>query len=113
VTTSGTTSPAHNGCDEAPRHLLVLAQQALALHDLAPRRFRLGIGHSHRFIIENMYGLQHSRPLAYLREYVEVLRTALRDGNVDHQSSIMLKPCFRVRRRFHCLFLHLERLHFD
>ena len=31
-----------------------------------------------------MYGLQHSKPLAHLREYVEVLRTALWDGKVNH-----------------------------
>jgi F420-dependent oxidoreductase-like protein len=67
-----------------PRHPLVMAQQALALHDLAPGRLRLGIGPSHSFIIEKMYGLQHSKPLAHLREYVEVLRTALWDGKVNH-----------------------------
>ena len=42
-----------------PRHPLVIAQQALSIQDLAPGRFRLGIGPSHRFIIEDMYGLQH------------------------------------------------------
>src|SRR5437588_8188693 len=31
-----------------PRHPLALAQQALALGDLAPERLRLGIGLSHR-----------------------------------------------------------------
>ena len=67
-----------------PRHPLVLAQQALALHDLAPRRLRLGIGPSHRFIIENMYGLQHTKPLVHLREYVDVLRGALWIGKVDY-----------------------------
>jgi F420-dependent oxidoreductase-like protein len=67
-----------------PRHPLVLAQQALALHDIAPGRLRIGIGPSHRFIIETMYGLQQSNPLAHLREYVEVLRTVLWDGTVNH-----------------------------
>ncbi len=67
-----------------PRHPLVLAQQALALHDIAPGRLRLGIGPSHRFIIEKMYGLQQGNPLAHLREYVEILRTALWDGKVNH-----------------------------
>lgn len=56
----------------------------MALQDLAPGRLRLGIGPSHRFIIENMYGLQHSKPLAHLREYVEVLRAALWVGKVNH-----------------------------
>jgi F420-dependent oxidoreductase-like protein len=41
-----------------PRHPLVLAQQALAFYDIAPGRLRLGIGPSHSFIIEDMYGLQ-------------------------------------------------------
>jgi alkanesulfonate monooxygenase SsuD/methylene tetrahydromethanopterin reductase-like flavin-dependent oxidoreductase (luciferase family) len=67
-----------------PRHPLVLTQQALALHDIAPGRLRLGIGPSHSFIIEKMYGLQHTKPLAHLREYVEVLRTALWAGKVNH-----------------------------
>lgn len=68
-----------------PRHPLVLAQQALALHDLAPGRLRLGIGPSHRFIIEGTYGLQQIAPLNHLREYVQVLRAALWEGNVDHR----------------------------
>jgi alkanesulfonate monooxygenase SsuD/methylene tetrahydromethanopterin reductase-like flavin-dependent oxidoreductase (luciferase family) len=66
------------------RHPLVLAQQALALYDIAPSRVRLGIGPSHRFIIEDMYGLQQKTPLAHLREYVEILHAALWEGKVDH-----------------------------
>jgi F420-dependent oxidoreductase-like protein len=68
-----------------PRHPLVLAQQTLSLNDLAPNRLRLGIGPSHRFIIEDAYGLQHRTPLAHLREYVKVLREALWEGKVDHR----------------------------
>ena len=67
-----------------PRHPLVLAQQVLALYDLVPGRLRLGIGPSHRFIIEDIYGLQQKTPLAHLREYLEVLRAALWQGKVDH-----------------------------
>jgi F420-dependent oxidoreductase-like protein len=67
-----------------PRHPLVMVQQALAIQDLAPGRLRLGIGPSHRFLIEDMYGLQHSKPLAHLREYFEVVRAALWDGKVNH-----------------------------
>ena len=67
-----------------PRHPLVLAQQALALYDIAPGRLRLGIGPSHRFIIEDICGLQQRTPLAHLREYLEVLRAALWEGKVDH-----------------------------
>ena len=62
-----------------------MAQQALALHDLASGRLRLGIGPSHRFIIDNMYGLQHSKPLTHLREYWKCLLTVLWTGKVNHR----------------------------
>ncbi|HJS65482.1 MAG TPA: LLM class flavin-dependent oxidoreductase [Nitrososphaeraceae archaeon] len=67
-----------------PRHPIVLAQQALSLYDIAPGRLRLGIGPSHRAIIEDMYGLPQTKPLVHLREYVKVLHSALWDGKVDH-----------------------------
>jgi alkanesulfonate monooxygenase SsuD/methylene tetrahydromethanopterin reductase-like flavin-dependent oxidoreductase (luciferase family) len=67
-----------------PHHPLVLAQQALALYDIAPGRLRLGIGPSHRMIIEDIYGLPQTTPLSHLREYVKVLRAALWEGKVDH-----------------------------
>jgi F420-dependent oxidoreductase-like protein len=67
-----------------PRHPLVLAQQALALYDIAPGRLRLGIGPSHKAIIEGIYGLPQTTPLAHLREYVEVLRAALSEAKIDH-----------------------------
>lgn len=67
-----------------PRHPVVLAQQVLALHDIAPGRLRLGIGPSHRAIVEDMYGLPQTTPLVHLREYVKVLHSILRYGKVDH-----------------------------
>jgi alkanesulfonate monooxygenase SsuD/methylene tetrahydromethanopterin reductase-like flavin-dependent oxidoreductase (luciferase family) len=67
-----------------PRHPLVMAQQALALGDLAPGRLRLGIGPSHRPSIEGVYGIPMTTPLEHMREYVAVLRAALWDGKVDY-----------------------------
>ena len=67
-----------------PRHPLVMAQQALSIYDIAPGRLRLGIGPSHQSIIEGIYGLPQTTPLAHLREYVNVLRTVLWEGKVDH-----------------------------
>jgi len=68
-----------------PRHPLVMAQQAATIDALAPGRFRLGVGTSHRHVMENIYGLSMPSPLAYLREYVEVMRQGLWEGRVDHQ----------------------------
>jgi alkanesulfonate monooxygenase SsuD/methylene tetrahydromethanopterin reductase-like flavin-dependent oxidoreductase (luciferase family) len=67
-----------------PRHPLALAGQARLIEELAPGRLRLGIGPSHRPMIEGIYGLSYEQPLRYVREYVQVLRAALWDGHVDH-----------------------------
>lgn len=67
-----------------PRHPLALAQQALTLNDLAPGRLRLGVGPSHKPIIEGVYGLSLDAPMAHLREYIAILRALLRDGKVEH-----------------------------
>ncbi len=74
------------------RHPITLAAEALAIHDLAPGRVRLGIGSSHRPIIEDMYGIPMVKPLAYLREYLTILRGLLWEGNIDLQGEF-----FRVK----------------
>src|SRR5205085_11625524 len=70
-----------------PRHPLVMALQAATVDALAPGRLRLGVGTSHRQVIENTYGLSMSSPLAYLREYVAVMRQGLWGGRTDQQGS--------------------------
>ena len=70
-----------------PRHPLVMASQAATIDALAPGRLRLGVGTSHRHVIENLYGLSMPSPLAYLREYVAVMRQVLWEGRVDHQGT--------------------------
>lgn len=67
-----------------PRHPLVMAQQALGVYELAHGRFRLGVGPSHRHIMVQKYGLQMPTPLAYLKEYVSVLRNVLWEGEVNY-----------------------------
>ncbi|HVB25642.1 MAG TPA: LLM class flavin-dependent oxidoreductase [Ktedonobacteraceae bacterium] len=70
-----------------PQHPLVMAQQAATIDALGPGRLRLGVGTSHRHVMETMYGLPMLSPLAYLREYVAVMRNVLWDGQVDHQGT--------------------------
>ena len=67
-----------------PRHPMVTAQQALAVASLAPGRLRLGIGTSHRPVMEGTFGMEMRAPLRRLREYVAVLKAALAGGTVDH-----------------------------
>src|SRR5262245_63034166 len=65
------------------RHPVAMIQQAVAISEVAPSRFRLGIGPSHRPLIEGTYGLPLTRPLEHVREYATILAQALRDGQVD------------------------------
>src|SRR5580700_4459862 len=63
-----------------PRHPAVLAQQALTTAlAVGPGRLALGIGLSHKIVIENMYGYSFDRPARHMREYLSVLQPLL-DG---------------------------------
>ena len=69
-----------------PRHPVLLAQEALTLSDVSGGRLRLGLGVSHRPVMEGALGLDMGRPLEVIREYVTVLRGAL-TGKVAHQGA--------------------------
>ena len=56
-----------------PRHPAVLAQQALTAAAACGGRLVLGIGLSHKIVIEDMYGYDFSLPLLHMREYLAVL----------------------------------------
>jgi 5,10-methylenetetrahydromethanopterin reductase len=60
-----------------PRHPAVLAQQALTAAAACRGRLILGIGLSHRIVIEDMYGYDFGRPVRHMREYLAVLRPLL------------------------------------
>ena len=65
-----------------PRHPLVMAQQVQVIDQLAPGRFRLGVGPSHRPTMRQM-GIRMDQPLGHLREYLQVLKALLQEGKVD------------------------------
>jgi F420-dependent oxidoreductase-like protein len=65
-----------------PRHPLVMVQQSQVVAHLAPGRFRLGVGPSHRPTIEAM-GIPFASPLGHLREYLRILKALLQHGRVD------------------------------
>ncbi|MEB2344509.1 MAG: TIGR03564 family F420-dependent LLM class oxidoreductase [Deltaproteobacteria bacterium] len=56
-----------------PRHPFAIAQQALTAQAACGGRFVLGIGLSHKVVIENMLGLSYAHPARQMREYLEVL----------------------------------------
>lgn len=71
-----------------PRHPTALAQQALTTAAAAGGRFTLGIGLSHKVVIENMLGLSYHRPARHMREYLQVLSPLLRGETVNHQGEL-------------------------
>ena len=56
-----------------PRHPHAIAQQAHTVAAASDNRFTLGIGLSHKIVIENMLGLSYDKPVRHLREYLSVL----------------------------------------
>ena len=65
-----------------PRHPLVMVQQTQVVAQLAPGRFRLGVGPSHRPTMRSM-GMNFRSPLGHLKEYVQILKSLLQTGKVD------------------------------
>lgn len=77
-----------------PRHPAALAVQALAVNDALGGRFTLGLGLSHRKVIEGHLGLSYERPVAAMRDYLAIVRPLMADHRVDHTGSR-----FRTRLR--------------
>lgn len=65
-----------------PRHPLALAQQAATVQALCSGRLTLGVGVSHRPVIEGLHGLAYTDPVGHMREYLSVLVPLLRRGEV-------------------------------
>ena len=70
-----------------PRHPTAIAQQALTTQAAAPGRFTLGIGLSHKLVIEDMLGLSYERRAAHMREYLEVLMPLVRGETVNYDGN--------------------------
>ena len=67
-----------------PRHPHAMAQQAASTQAAAHGRFILGVGPSHRVVVEGRWGLSYDHAYAHTREYLAVLTALVRTGKVDH-----------------------------
>ena len=73
-----------------PRHPAVLAQQALTTAlAVGPGRLTLGIGLSHKIVIEDMYGYSFDKPARHMREYLSVLLPLLDGAPVSVDGSTL------------------------
>lgn len=86
-----------------PRHPMMLAAQARTVQAATGDRLTLGIGLSHKVVIENMLGYSFAKPGTHMREYLSILMPLIHgeaadfDGEDLHAhlslSPIACKPC--------------------
>jgi len=65
-----------------PRHPVAMAQQALTAAAASGNRFTLGIGLSHKLVIEDMFGMSYDKPASHMQEYLSLLMPLLQQEAV-------------------------------
>lgn len=78
-----------------PRHPAALAQQALTTALALDGRLTLGIGLSHKVVIENMYGYSYDAPATHMSEYLSILQPAL-DGEQVNVTGTTMRAAIRL-----------------
>lgn len=68
-----------------PRHPTAIAQQALTAAAAANGRFRLGVGLSHKLVIEDMLGFSYDKPAKHMREYLSILGPLLKGETLSFE----------------------------
>jgi 5,10-methylenetetrahydromethanopterin reductase len=67
-----------------PRHPIAMAQEAMTANAATRGRLALGIGLSHRPVIEDVMGLSYAHPARHMQEYLTVLQALLHDHTVAY-----------------------------
>ncbi|MFE1884537.1 LLM class flavin-dependent oxidoreductase [Streptomyces diastatochromogenes] len=66
---------------------VALAQTAITLSNLSGGRFVLGLGPSGPQVMEGLHGVPFARPLARVRETVEIVRQAMEGAKISYSGS--------------------------
>src|SRR5215831_16122247 len=74
-----------------------LAMTALNMDRMCEGRFFLGLGTSGRLVVEDLHGETFAKPLTRMREYIDVLRKALRGERLDHDGEFFHLKRFQLR----------------
>ena len=67
---------------------VTLAQEAAVGHEATGGRFILGIGAGHKPLVEAWHGTTFRKPVEAVRDYLTILRSALRTSSVGHDGEI-------------------------
>jgi F420-dependent oxidoreductase-like protein len=69
------------------RSPVAVAQTAITLSNLSGGRFLLGLGASGPQVIEGLHGVPFARPLARMRETVQIVRQVIEGGKISYSGS--------------------------
>ena len=75
------------------RHPTVMAQQALTTWEASDGRLALGIGLSHKIVVEDAWGLSYAAPAKQTEEYLKALMPLLRTAQVEFQGEWYRVKC--------------------
>ncbi len=71
-----------------PRHPMMLAQQALTVNAACEGRLTLGIGLSHKVVIEQLMGMSFDKPVRHLRDYLSILGPLSRQEPINYSGEM-------------------------
>jgi len=72
-----------------PRHPTTLAAQAMTAQAVTGGRLTLGIGLSHKPMIEGFYGMSFDKPVRHMREYLSILMPMIDEGKADFEGDTL------------------------
>ena len=74
----------------------IIAQAAATLDEISGGRIMLGLGTSGPIVIENWHGVKYENPLQRTREYVEIIKMALKFERVNYEGEIFKLKNFKL-----------------
>lgn len=74
-----------------------VAMTALNMDYMSEGRFFLGLGTSGQLVIEDLHGEKFRKPLTRMREYIDIIRKAMRGERLDHEGEFFHTQRFRLR----------------
>lgn len=67
---------------------VTMAQEAGLINEATNGRFMLGIGTGHKALVESWHGTPFHKPVSAMRDYLTILRAAIRDSQVGYTGDI-------------------------